>query len=58
MVNNQTYHLRHHIDTSAIPLQSDDDDEVCIVQAPELKCDQAPWTRVNHLGKSSRYTTV
>eukprot|EP00116_Pleurobrachia_bachei_P009235 sb/3469497/ len=36
-------------------LRSDDDSEVCIVQAPVLTCQQAPWTRVNHLGNSYNY---
>ena len=26
---------------------------MCVVQAPEIVCDEAPWTRVNHLGKCS-----
>ena len=26
------------------------DDKYCVVQAPEPKCEKAPFTRVNHLG--------
>ena len=32
--------------------QSDSTDSKCVVQAPLPKCEQAPWTRVNHLGNS------
>lgn len=33
-------------------LRGDDASEVCVVQAPEVMCGPAPWTRVNHLGNA------
>lgn len=46
-------------------LRSDETEEHCVVQAPELDCADAPWTRVNHNGNSpdaagnaSRYESV
>lgn len=39
---------------SWMPLRSDmPDDKYCVVQAPEPKCEKAPFTRVNHLGNSA-----
>lgn len=37
---------------SWMSIRSDSDDKKCVVQAPLPKCEQAPWTRVNHLGNS------
>lgn len=37
---------------SWMSLRSDSNDKKCVVQAPLPKCEQAPWTRVNHLGNS------
>ncbi|KAL5250968.1 hypothetical protein ACHWQZ_G016634 [Mnemiopsis leidyi] len=50
---------------SWISLRSDETAKKCVVQAPEVDCTSAPWTRVNHNGNSpdsqgnaSRYDAV